>query len=318
MTRLVTAAALLALLAACDDDQPLNFDGETPTTPPTTPTDGEDPLNPDELPPVNGVFGPVAGDLDAGSFSTSGGGTLQVSITLDDDVLLQTYTRNAAYDVPGYLAFTTQDDALDRFFTAFGATSNDGDVQAVLAMDGGQFTKYFGGVTYSATDYTAPSSGLASYAGTYVGMSNFGTRDGTLPSGANPDILPERATRVTGDVFINADFTDNTLNGAIYGRTSLDGSPVGVDTVFLVPTGINADGSFTGGSENRAQENIGSYSGTFGGTNASGIAGGVFLEEFDEGVENEQERGMFVLNQCGTPGEAAICNDEDVDDVDED
>ena len=243
-----------------------------------------------------------------------------MSITLDADVENQVYTRAVIYDVNGYQAYTTQDDPLDRMFTAFGGVSADGVTTAVVAMDGGQFTKYFGGAVYNATSYSAPSAGLSSYAGKYVGLTNVSTRDGTLDSIAPAALLPDRATRTQGDVFINADFTDNQLNGAIYNREVLDDSPLNVDsTVYLTPTGIAADGSFTGTAAQSiggaAPVPVGEFTGTFGGANASGLAGGIYITDFDPDLDNEEERGIFVLNQCGTAGESADCGTFNVDDL---
>lgn len=303
MKNIAYTVVVLAALSACDSTG--GDDGGT-----------SGPVNPVTPPAVNVVPEQIAGDLDAASFDADDA-TLTVRITLDADELDAVYTRNSAYDVDGYMAFTTQDDPLDRFVTAFAAESGDGSVQAVLAADGGQFTKYFGGATYSQTSaYAAPSRGVASYAGTYVGTLNFGTREGTLPSSAPDDLLPERSYRVGGEVFLNADFTDGTVNGAIYNREILDGvdgplaTPTSIPTIFLIPTNIEANGSFTGAVENPAQDDVGSYGGTFGGSNASSVAGGIRLEgDFVPTFENEEEYGIFVLDQCGTT--PAVCAEVD-------
>ena len=65
-----------------------------------------------------------------------------------------------------------------------------------------------------------------------------------------------------------------------------------------------------------AQSGIGSFAGVLGGTDATSMSGGIHLDgDFVPESDNEEEFGIFVLNQCGTAGEAAIC--AGVDDVDE-
>ncbi|WP_322889763.1 MULTISPECIES: thymidylate synthase [unclassified Yoonia] len=298
MKNIAYAVVAMAALTACDGVG----GGDSGPGGPGGPTD------PGTPPPVNDVPAQIAGDLKAGTFNPADGGTMIVRITLDADVLDAVYTRNSDYDVPGYLAFTTQDDPLDRFFTAFGRESSDGSVQAVLAADGGQFTKYFGGATYRQTSaYTAPSGGLASYAGDYVGTLNVGTREGTLPSTAPAELRPLRSFRVSGQVFLNADFTDGSVNGAVYNRRLMDdadgplGTPTPIETIFLIPAAVATNGSFSGVVENIAQDSLGSYAGIFGGTNASSVAGGIRLEgDFLTDFTNEEEYGIFVLDRCGT------------------
>lgn len=301
MKKLLSMTAMVTLLIACGASETTEEPG-TPVTPVT---------------PVSGVAPEIAGNLRAVAFDPVGE-TLQVTLTaLDGDTTSTTYTRDASIVVPGYIAFVQQDDPLDRFYTGFAAESADGSSQAVLVMDGGQFNRFFGGVSYAQVGaYTAPDSGLASYAGTYVGLLNIGTRDGTLPSSEDPDLLPERAGQVTGDIFLNVDFTDAAVNGAIVNRVDVDGVGATLDTVFLVDAALAANGAFEGSSENRANEGIGSFAGVLGGNGATSMSGGIhltgdFIPEFD----NEEEYGIFVLNQCGTAGEAAIC--ASVDNVDE-
>ncbi|PUB16239.1 hypothetical protein [Yoonia sediminilitoris] len=332
MTRFATAAALLALLAACDD-QPLNFDGdeeepatETPTSPPASTPDviEDDPLNPEGIPAVNGVFGPVAGDVKAGSYSTSGAGQVTVQITLDGDDLDQVYARDTdretQFSGTQYRAFSQQDDGRDRAFTALAGRSADGNATAIVAADGGQFLKFFGGVTYSATDYVAPTSGLASYAGRYAGLLNLGRTDDLLDnSGATGSVVPSRSTTVTGNVFINADFTDSSLNGAIQNRVNEGGTPSAAPEIVLTPDAINADGTFRGAVEfvnsGGSVSSIGTYSGAFGGTDASSVAGGIAIQDFDDASDDEKEFGIFVLSQCGQGAPTTACGN--VDDIDE-
>ena len=307
MIRLLTAAAALALLIGCDGTQPLDFG----TPPPVDP-----PLTEEEVEEQAAIAASIAGDLDGGSYSAAAG-TLTVQITLDvGGPVAAVYTRNAALDVPGYIAFSVQEDPLDRIFIGMGARSADSSVEGVLAMDGGQFNRFFGGTTFRqiGTYSEAPSgpgSTLVSYAGNYVGLSNQPATSANIglpiPPGTPPGAIPVQASRVTGQVFINADFADNAVNGLIYNRTNLDATQVLEDVVLIVAP-IDSAGRFLGEVEDSEQNRIGDYGGTFGGLNASGIAGGVHLENYIDGVENEEEFGIFVLTQCGLAGDAAICD----------
>ena len=122
---------------------------------------------------------------------------------------------------------------------------------------------------------------------------------------------PRQPARVTGDIFLNANFSDNLVNGSIYNRV-LTEAGLSLEDVILVPTEIATNGTFTGTAEapRGSDEGVaGTYGGIFGGTSASSVAGLVHLTEFSSAIENEQEHGVFVLTQCGMPGSvAAICN----------
>lgn len=263
-------------------------------------------------------------------------GTLFVDINaLDaatDDFPLQEYSRNAALEAvatemtaQGYEIYSYQDDALDRMFVAIVATSPDGSATGAVVMDGGQFTKFFGGVNYITSDYSPgePTSdtGLVSYAGTYAGLTNLDADGAQLlpvPGGTDPAIRPDQTAMVEGDIFLNADFGNNSVNGAIYDRSFVNLDPAiqaaltnGADLndVFLIPTDITTAGTFFGTAENAAQEGIGSYGGAFGGDEAAAVAGGVHLDgDWLPDVDNEEEFGVFVLVQCGRSGDAAICD----------
>ena len=299
MKKLLSMTATVALLVACSAVDT----GEGTGTP------GEGPVTET---PVNGVPSSVAGDLKAANYDANAG-TLSVQISLDGDNTLHPYT--AAGTVNGYDRFTQQDDPLDRAFTAFARESTDGSVTAVLVMDGGQFNRYFGGTTFTQNGYAAPESGLASYAGNYIGMLNFGPPLGNVPGGTPVEIIPQQALQVTGQVFLNADFTDNLVNGAIYNRNNSD---IGaLPSVYLIVTEVGSNGAFEGTVELGDNSAVGTYAGTFGGTNAAGVAGGTYLngDFLGDTFENEEEYGIFVLDQCVNGGVPADC--VSVDNVDE-
>lgn len=304
----------LALLVACGDGQPFIFT----STEPTTPTDPNEPDEPDP----NVIPGALSGDVSAVAYNASTGLLLIDLAALDQsngDVPLVEYDRNPALDVPGYIAYSYQDDPLDRMFVAIVAESFDGAVEAVVAMDGGQFNTYFGGTYYGRNvDYTSPG-GLVSYAGSYAGITNLDADGAQLlpPSGSpNPSLLPDQPAQVTGSVFLNADFGDGAVNGVITDRTwvnlnAADLTDLGASLpdVFLIPSTITPGGTFTGAVEDAGQLNIGTYGGIFGGDGATAVAGSVFLENFLDGIDNENEFGIFVLMQCGLPGDDPVCVD---------
>ncbi len=313
MTRLLTTAALMALLAACDNSQPFTFNGAT--------TEDEEVVEDPDAEPVSeaGIPESVGNNLETATYRP-GGNFLSVQMySLDSTPVTAVYERNAALDVPGYRAFSQQEDPLDRMFIGMAQQTADGGTTGVLVMDGGQFNKFFGGVyyeqsgAYSAHVPNQPDNGLVSYAGKYVGMLNIDAPRPNealpLPASADPAISPGQPARVSGDIFINADFADNTVNGAVFNRQVVDLGNAPLDDIFLIVADVDEDGRFTGDVEDPGQTGIGSWAGTFGGVQASGIAGGVAIEDFIPTVENEAEFGLFVLNKCGTRGDAAICDD---------
>jgi hypothetical protein len=38
------------------------------------------------------------------------------------------------------------------------------------------------------------------------------------------------------------------------------------------------------------------------------VAGLVYLDDFDPDLDNEEERGVFVLRQCGLQGDSRLCD----------
>lgn len=302
MLRIMTLVIALTALVSCGDGQPFTFGNTTDDPVIDDPTD------------VNGIPESVAGNLQFLSYDPFFH-TLEVEITsLDVPAPNPMYNRDARLDLPGYEAYSYQDDPLDRMFIAFVAQSNDGELIGGVVMDGGQFNKFFGGSYFERNgpySNATANGGLVSYAGTYVGITNIDAPGNELlpvDPGTDPDILPSQGTRVTGDIFINADFNDNTINGAISNRVLVDYAQA-IPTVYLIPTDISSEGTYAGVVENPAQIVIGSYAGTFGGIGATSTAGGIHLDgDFVPGVVNEEEYGVFVLTQCGQAGDAAICD----------
>lgn len=322
MKRTVLLLGLLAGLAACSDGQPLfddtgggdggsgggdgggGGDGTGVNAPIVIPEDvGGSLRTATYVPPSGGNAGRLLVDL--GSLDGAPGPVR--------------YTRAENLDVPGFAAYSNQEDPLDRFFLGLARRSSDRSIQGTVVQDGGQFNRYFGGVAferltpYSPYRPTQPNQGLVSYAGDYAGLLNVdvGRPNQTLPlpPGTDPSLIPGQPIRVTGDVFLNADFSDNAVNGAIVNREIAD-FPFELGDVILVPADIARNGTFSGSAEtDDGATGLGTYSGAFGGRGATAVAGGTHLADFLDQVENEEERGLFVLTRCGRPGDAPICDD---------
>lgn len=323
MSRILTALALVTTVAACDSANPFQVDdtdtGDTPVI-----EDGEEVT-------TEGIPESLADNLRSVAFDPTAG-TLFVDMAAldrsDTDIPLSEYTPNPdlATDemtAQGYQVFSYQDDALDRMFVAIVAKSSDDSVVGAVVMDGGQFTKFFSGGFYATDGEYTPGNptndtGLVSYAGIYAGLSNLDGDGGALlplPVGTDNAIAPDQPAQIVGNIFINADFTDNTINGAIYERSFVNLSAgfttllggTDLNDVFLIPTAITTEGTFLGTVENPEQEGVGAYGGTFGGTEASGVAGTTNLDgDWIPDIDNEVEFGVFVLTQCGQPGEDAL------------
>ena len=310
MKRTVAFCALALGLSACGGGNPF---AEEETT--TGETDG-------------GITIPasLAGDLDGFTFSPEDGGTLTVEgVFLDEDALNSIYVRKPNLDVPGYIAFAAQDDPLDQHATAYIQSLNG--TRAGVVVTGGQFGTFNGGAAYARDgEFDRPElnedTGQVSYAGSYIGLTNIDSDGNDLlpvPAGTADELLPGQSATVTGDIFINVDFSDNTLKGSIFNR-SLDvdddqlanGSFLQVGSLELDPAIISDDGTFLGDvvlEGDPTRQDRGDYGGIFGGVDSEAVAGAIFIEDhLLEDTNVEQEYGIFVLGRCGGDLESAgIC-----------
>ena len=318
MNRSIFIGASLALLVACGNSNPFTNGGGGTGGGGTGGGTG-----------ASGIPAALAGDLKSITYSP-GASTITIEgIALDNTPITAVYNRTPALDRPGYQAYAFQDDPLDRHTTAFVAQSgNSGSVRGGVVVTGGNFNRVFSGNyyerdgSYTPPSATTPTSGQVSYAGNYVGLLN-GGGDGSallpVPPGTDPAITPTQAGTVTGLIFLNADFADNQVEGAVYNRVWQEGNGgagQSLRSVALVSTGIGQDGTFHGTQveyDGIIDEDIGDWGGIFGGPNAEGVAGAVVLDEWDGpsdelGIDGELEWGVFVLDQCGTPdANAPVC-----------
>lgn len=316
MKKLLGICVAGAVLAGCSGNP------FTPILSPDAPVVGDQPATPVPNPSAT-IPASLAGNLEAATYDADTDTLILRLTSLDQGVLDATYVRTPALDRPGYQAYTFQDDPLDRHFTAMVARSGDttNSVQAGVVADGGQFNTFFSGGFYERTDptFAKPTSGLVSYAGGYVGQTNVnGPGDQLLPvdPGIDSAVRPAQSAQVFGTIFLNVDFTDNTINGAIFDRTLALTTPQDLPDIALRVGNIAPDGTFYGETvqyRGDTTRDVGDYGGIFGGSNASAVGGVVALTEFDGpsndlGFEAERETGVFVLSQCGQPGEdATLC-----------
>lgn len=267
--------------------------------------------------PVEGIPAELLGDLDNYSYDPVAQTLIVRGTSLDDTPYQAAYTRKPALDVPGYEAYTIQEGSLQRHVTAY-VQARDG-VSAAIVVTGGQFGSFFGGSSFTRSGTfdpppTSTNGGLVSYAGTYVGLLNVPGDGGDLlpvTPGTPPDVLPVQAAEVTGNVLINADFSDNVVNGLVYNRVIVDfpATDLSNQDIELAPTTIQSDGTFIGQAEqDNGRSDVGAYAGVFGGRDSSAVAGTLVAGEHIDGLTGIHEHGLFVLAQCGTPNADPICN----------
>jgi hypothetical protein len=309
MKHIVAGLMAAALLGGCGgggSSNPFDNRGEDDDTP-TPPPAGS--IVPAEIAQdVTGVaFDPVTQTLTVEGLSFDG---------TTDPV---TYNRAAALDVPGYQAYTIQQDGASRHSTAFAAQSQtSGAVTAGVAATGGPRNRFFTGAFFERTgSYTQPTSGEVVYTGRYVGITNLDSQGGDLlppPAGLAPELIPTQAASTQGDVVLRANFGDRQIEGNIINRR-LSETPGGVvidlPSLVLINAEITEGGTFSGTVEYDQSAfpadrvtgtSIGSSAGVFGGTGATEVAGGIKLNEFDGpgnplGLNNELETGIFVLDR---------------------
>lgn len=272
----------------------------------------------------------LAGNVRSATFDAAAGTLTIEGLNLDEVPFTAVYRRTASLDRPGYTAFTVQNDPLDRHFTAFAAQSNNsGAVRAVVTGSPGPRNRTFLGAHFErdgdfARPEMTPTSGLVSYAGRYVGVTNLGTTSGPdllpVPDGVDDELRVPQALTVTGEVFVNADFADNSVEGNILRRELVETGQQ-LPSLVLIASSIAGNGSFEGAVEYDIRDprsntsnfiNVGTYGGVFGGPGADGMAGAVALTEFDGSgnpldFRNELEHGIFVLDQCGAAVSSPVC-----------
>ncbi|MEO9572751.1 MAG: hypothetical protein ABJ263_19650 [Tateyamaria sp.] len=276
----------------------------------------------------------ILNDLERISFNADTNTLTVTGLTQDGVPLVNDYTAAATTLAPGYVTFTGQNDPLGRHATAFVA-SRDG-VQAGVVMTGGQFNKFFGGSFFERTSggYTAPTTPESrfdvTYVGNYAAGLNFpGPVTDLLPitGGLDPDVnVPQQTAYITGLMFVNVDLNDMQVEGEIYDRTAVfnPGLVFTADLpelpdLVLVEGALAGDGTFSGNIEIDASDtntgvpsnpvggDVGDFAGVIGGPGGNAIAGGTFIENFTDDLDNEIEYGVFVLDLCDATSVDPVC-----------
>ena len=240
---------------------------------------------------------------------TPGDPTIQVNMTSQDATALSaTYTRNPAFDVGGYQAYSYQESSSNRYVLAL--VKQTGSVKGLIAVEGGQFANYHGGGDFVRADLFTMGSGVAgkaNYSGSYVGMMNIGT---PVP-GPGGDLNPTRSYRTQGRALITADFTEMKVSGGVDGRQIVDPmvdasgnvdptlDPT-LDTISLFETGITSSGTFAG-TVNKGTTVVGDYAGLFAGLNSAQVAALLVFTPYS-GSSDIKEHGLIVLDNCVDAG----------------
>lgn len=331
MYKILGLATIAALLAACNERPGL--DDTTAVVTPTTvdevitiDVDSDDPE--EEQEPIEVVVSGRTLTIGAISDVSFDGSELFLNIPLDGTGGIEAYDSAGDVGDTGYQKYIIQQGDLTRSFIALAGRSTDGSVTAVVALDGGQFNRFFGGASVIQDGFTAPADGLVQYTGDYVGLINLGIIDGS--TGAPGLFIPAEGMQIDGQVLITADFNPARLvEGGIANRvlnylTEPSGQieEIALADVVLINTQLRDTGLFAGSVENKNIEDvaIGSYSGVFGGNEAAFVGGTVALDErtltgrdgdaqtridaitAGQNMDNIQEFGIFVLGACPDGG----------------
>lgn len=346
MEKVWIAAAFAGLLAGCgssgssnDDcvrDNPLQACEDT-SSDGTDGTDEDGTDGTDDTVDSGSTRTPEDIEATVASFSfASDMSALTVQIKgLDTSPVSAVYERNdrltEVMGLDDYVAYSVQEDPLDRFFLALGGMSPDESVSAVAVGDGGQFNTVFQDGYYRRVgafdppDFESdPASGQVSYVGNYAAVTNVVTRDGLdlKPVGTLPDDyaeldLPGQPVPMTGVIFLNVNFAEAALNGQILNRKMYDPRDVrpegvsgvtSVGNIILEEGVIDEIGEFAGNGVFTDDSAAGTFSGVFGGEGAAYAAGNTELSWSisslfgEDGDYDVKEVGMFVLTQCGKSG----------------
>ena len=318
-----TAALLLlcAFIMGCSGGNPFNVPPED---------GGDDDVVDEPADPI--VPADIAGNVTSVTFDAANQTLVVTGVNLDNTPVDTVYTRNPALDRNGFQAYTNQDGALERHFTAY--VAENGSVRAATVSSPSPRNRTFRGAfferdgAYDPPDVTA-DTGVVTYAGTYVGLTNIGDPNGSdlIDTNVTPGVLqPGQALSTDGDVLLSADFADNSVEGNIFNRRLIDtnGNALSnLPSLVLIVAPIQTDGTFDGAIEYDISDglgntdgdfvNVGSYAGIFGGENARQVAGGITLTEFDGvddfvlGAEGEEESGIFILDACAAASTSPIC-----------
>ena len=302
--RLITALGAALVLSACGGgnpfgnapdcrDNPFSAPKECPTG--TTPGTGTGTGSSTEIPAA------LRGNLVGASYNPSAGTLTAIIDQLAAGQKTVVFNRTPSLDVPGYQAFTFQENGSTRVFIAQMAASADGSMAAGVAGSG-QFTEVLWGSGYVArTAFEAPTNGgLGNLSSHYAGILN----TGVVVPGPGAPFDPSRPHRVQGEVLVNADFTNKKLEGGIRNRVNVD-TATAMDDLFLQIGTIKDDGTFGGTVAYSDLSAARTYGGALGGKDGAAIAGAIEVKPLKTDGKL-LERGVFIGTKCA-PGNPPPC-----------
>lgn len=292
--RFIGPALLVLALAACGGN-PLNNGGPGSGSSSGGTTGGGTTTVPAEL----------AVNLSSAVYDSTNGTLIVTLPPFDGSPVAAAYQRNASLDIGSYKAFDLEENAAARRYIALFQTA--GDVTAGAVATEYRYANQYGGTTYGRADvYTGPTTGIASYQGTYAAVLTVPIDD-TDP---NPSV--RGPIRVTGAARLNVDFNQQLVEGNITGRKIVDdpatliglastayGTNGTLSDVELQQTALSS-GTYNGNVTTPGGNKLGTYGGVVGAGTASApganVAGVVVFTPTEFGSnKNYTEYGALVL-----------------------
>ena len=213
-------------------------------------------------------------------------------LPFDESPVTATYTRAAGLDVStgsglDFKAYVNNDSDRINDYIALYQTSPDGSVTVGVVGIEGYNLGYKGEFYRLNSEADLPSTGLVVYTGTYAGLMDF-NGDGSL-------------YRTSGDMEIDADYTDNVIKGFVSNRVIIELAEA-LPTLILNDTPL-VDGTFSGVAVSYDGGEVlesGSYLGLIGGTNAETVGGVIEVTnpKYDEANKiTSRDTGVFITTR---------------------
>lgn len=328
MTRFLTAASLLALLAACDSAQPLNFNGEQEEE--VEPTDTEEDVDPtDPNVDVNNIF----------NYDLERNLTLNaVTYDEDNDVVV---INNLPFDGPSggydfvrdlgnglrlYRSRTTATTGLLTYYAVFQSTDNM-DVTAANGRDWGDFgygganvNRSASGIPDGSANPTAPTGspdvGEYLYTGGYAGLRSF-------EGGAGIEIVDGSIQLLLDINDLDPDgVTQGSIAATIFDRISRDESggfknnlpPISLERLNFETADVIFREGIASTTFDGNERDTGNYEGLLAGADGQEI-GGTLVIEGVANIQNVRYEIIEFTNNIGQTETVSALNDEASDQI---
>ncbi len=257
----------------------------------------------------------LAGNLSSAVYN-AGAGTLTVTmLPFDGSPSGAAYNRQSTLDVGSYQAFDLQENGASRRYLAL--FQQNGNVWAGAVATEYRFANKYGGTIYGRADvYSGPTTGIASYQGSYAAVL-------TVP--INSSGTPAGPIRIAGTATLNVDFNQQLVEGQVTNRHVVDSANLagqsatlaalsgGMANVELKSGGLSS-GTFHGDVTDPGGNKLGTYGGVVAAGSASApgsaVAGVLVFTPTDAGqTPNYTEYGAMVLPlKCySTAGSSTTC-----------